>query len=163
MTLTVEASGGLPIIYEWYKNDIKLKEYDEAVLHIESVTPGDAGTYYCEVSNKCGYNSSNNIIVTVEASTVDEADGKNITGFQVSPNPVSNKAVVKFFIEKPGIVELSIKDLLGRDICPPDKSYHYAGQNEIAIPTDIISADGIYFIVIRNGGETYTEKIEINR
>jgi hypothetical protein len=81
LTLSVVQSGGTTI--KWFKGVTELANgtscvdgHDRTIagatsstLTITGVTPGDAGTYHCEVSNTAGTDTSANASVTVNADT----------------------------------------------------------------------------------------------
>lgn len=59
-----QASGSLPIVFEWYKNGVLLKdndllkivknEEDASSLKFKSISPLDSGNYTCSASNNYG-------------------------------------------------------------------------------------------------------------
>jgi len=64
VTFVVAASGS-NIAYQWRKNDGDIPGAIGSSLHINSVAPGDAGTYAVRVSNACSSATSSGAVLTV--------------------------------------------------------------------------------------------------
>jgi hypothetical protein len=85
LRLSLVASGGGNIDYQWRRNGIELDDdaritgaYSD-VLVIASILPSDAGTYDCLVSNRCGQATSNGAIVATRCvADYDDGDGAGI-------------------------------------------------------------------------------------
>lgn len=54
LAFSVITDGTPPFSYQWIKDGANLEGRTTAVLSIESVAPGDAGSYVCQVSNSFG-------------------------------------------------------------------------------------------------------------
>lgn len=53
-TFSVEAFAGGPLSYQWFRNGMMILGANGSTLEIASASPGDAGQYWCRVSNVCG-------------------------------------------------------------------------------------------------------------
>jgi len=63
--ISVSASGGAPLTYQWRKNGIDLAGQTSAFILFNAVALTDAGTYSCRITNGCGSVISNDAIITV--------------------------------------------------------------------------------------------------
>lgn len=63
--LSVSATGTAPLTYQWYKGGIAVAGGISNTYIIGSSTSSDAGSYYCKVSNACGFVNSNAATLTV--------------------------------------------------------------------------------------------------
>ncbi len=85
LNVQAEDLSGLPLQYQWYKDDEMINGKTDTFLVIEEVSVENAGTYYCKVSNDCYSISSGEAIVNVKQPfqdqvclvTVDWETGKN--------------------------------------------------------------------------------------
>ncbi len=70
--------------YQWKKNGSNISGASSSTYQITSVTESDAGTYACVVSNDCGNVTSNNAVLTVNATS---SISSNISDIEIYPNP----------------------------------------------------------------------------
>jgi len=63
--LTVQASGAIPLTYQWFRNDFALPGQTNATLLIASATLTDAGEYRAEIESSSEVISSEIVEVTV--------------------------------------------------------------------------------------------------
>ncbi|MCF8299130.1 MAG: immunoglobulin domain-containing protein [Saprospiraceae bacterium] len=70
MNFEVNASGSTPILYEWYKGVNPISGATLPTHSISSVTTADAGTYYCKITNVCGFVNSAPKILTVNLNPI---------------------------------------------------------------------------------------------
>ncbi|OFX90903.1 MAG: hypothetical protein A2X06_03910, partial [Bacteroidetes bacterium GWC2_40_22] len=73
-TIFTVASGTNPQ-YQWYKTPA-VPVSPGSALSFSPFVPGDAGTYYCVVTNGCGSSTTNNVVITAGVATgiTDEPD-----------------------------------------------------------------------------------------
>jgi hypothetical protein len=64
----IALSTGNNLSYQWYKDGLASGP-DNPVYPIASFAAGDAGTYYCDISNSCGTVSTNNAIISLGTDT----------------------------------------------------------------------------------------------
>ena len=67
LTLTVSAAGSPTLVYQWWKNNVKLSGATTASLSLANVSISDAGTYFATVSNSVGGAASASATLTVLA------------------------------------------------------------------------------------------------
>ena len=67
VTFSVTATGTEPLNYQWYKNSTAISGATSSSYTINSVTTGDAGSYYVIVSNSIGSATSSVATLTVNA------------------------------------------------------------------------------------------------
>ena len=73
-----------------------------------------------------------NITGTVKGVGIDETNG-NSTSLTISPNPAKESTSIEFFSAKTGVAEISISDLLGREVFSQKITVHQAGQQAIIL------------------------------
>ena len=81
-----------------------------------------------------------------------------VAGAQVFPNPFTDQAQVRFTVNEPSDVEISLFDLRGTEICHRTFLLHPAGKSTYPLPCRELEP-GIYFCRIRVGNHTETKKI----
>lgn len=62
-SLTVTASGGLPLTYQWKKNGSNIPNTNNPTYTKASAVAADAGNYTCQISNSCGAPATSNVAV----------------------------------------------------------------------------------------------------
>jgi hypothetical protein len=62
---SVEASGSVPLSYQWQKEGVDISGATDASLSISGVQVSDSGSYRCVVSNAAGSDISNEALLTV--------------------------------------------------------------------------------------------------
>ncbi|MCG8314459.1 MAG: immunoglobulin domain-containing protein [Pseudomonadales bacterium] len=78
ITLTVEATGDSPLVYEWYKNNaLYIRGENLTELPLTDTTPEDAGLYRVVVSNQHSYDETSNINLTILQD--DSGNSENLT------------------------------------------------------------------------------------
>lgn len=79
--------------------------------------------------------------------------------FNISPNPSKSKININYFLEKNSLVNIEVYDLHGKKIATVLERVQDKGEQNIKweFPAEIPS--GIYFIILSNGNERYSQKI----
>jgi hypothetical protein len=70
VTLTVEASGTLPLAYQWYKDGGVLSGATSSALHLPRVQPGDAGAYGVVITNTVGTATGGPVSAVIDGGPV---------------------------------------------------------------------------------------------
>ncbi len=97
VTLTVNASGGSPLHYQWFKDELPVAEGTNASSYnITNATPADAGVYRVTVTNIAGSVTTSNAILTVEpvVISVHPSNRTAVAGQSVSFNVVASGTTV---------------------------------------------------------------------
>ncbi|HRU67821.1 MAG TPA: immunoglobulin domain-containing protein [Bacteroidia bacterium] len=68
--LSVSATGTGPISYQWYNSKGKISGATSSSLKFNSLSLNDGEVYYCEITNPCGTEYSNNMKLTVNKNPV---------------------------------------------------------------------------------------------
>ncbi len=90
----------------------------------------------------------------------DIANSFDIKG--IYPNPVNDFAEVKFEINNPGIIEISIINSIGDNVMNLFKSY--LNQGTFSAPIDVNNlSNGIYLVVLKSKNEMKYKKLIINK
>ncbi len=89
-----------------------------------------------------------------------KSHSNDISSFDISPNPASSSAVVKFNATRTFNSELAVINSVGQTVI--EKPLTIAeGKNKVGIETSGLPA-GIYFISIKTGDRAITKKLVIN-
>ncbi len=67
-SFTVAATGTAPLRYQWFRNDVALRDAESATLSLGSARLADAGVYTVRVSNSAGAVTSAGATLTVNAT-----------------------------------------------------------------------------------------------
>lgn len=74
-------------------------------------------------------------------------------GFEVFPNPMSTRATLALSLDQPGLVRVTLLDMLGRDLGPLVDATLPAGSHEVGLSGTGL-APGAYLAVVRIDGAT---------
>ncbi|PLX12983.1 MAG: hypothetical protein C0598_04775 [Marinilabiliales bacterium] len=133
--------------------------YDEAGDGLE--LPGFYYLYYGSGTEILQGSSFGSMISTeFSTSIVGTEEIKPVTGFEIYPNPFSNKAIVSLGLNSESKVNINIYNLQGQNVMTLDRGILSQGNHEIEIDASELSK-GIYFLNITLGRESKTEKIII--
>ncbi len=97
-------------------------------------------------------------ITTTNTGIEDEL--ANEFGFNVTPNPFSENAIVSFSILQKHQVRLAVYDMLGREIIPAADNEMNAGAYEFPLDKTILKP-GIYFVKLGVDGYSVTKKVVV--
>lgn len=81
--------------------------------------------------------------------------------FTVYPNPTTNSAILKYELSTAQNIVVTLKDVLGRELCVLDKGNKTSGSHNLTIGETQLSTKGIYFVCLSNGVTTFTQKIVV--
>lgn len=84
-SFTLTAAGNNVDSYQWYKNGTAISGATSASYTVSSATAGDAGSYYCELSNSCDVVNTNIATVTVNLQVVVTTHPQDVTVFVGNP------------------------------------------------------------------------------
>jgi hypothetical protein len=164
LSLTVNANEDGPTSYKWFFNGTALTDPNATNREYVkfNVTNGDAGKYYCEVTNDCGTTKSAEIDVKVTLTTsVDEsiiAEGLKL--YSNEPNPFSSSTAIRFELPKPAFVTLSVSDVFGREVAQLAASRYEAGIHSFNfVPSEFGLANGVYYYTLSTSGTALTQKM----
>ena len=135
VSFTVSVSGSAPFGYQWHKDGASLAGANGATLTFASLTPADAGSYTCVITNPCGSVTSQAAVLTV----------REAPGVQVHPvdHEVCPGDAVTFSVTAVGSEPLQYqwrKD--GVDL---------PGENSPLLAIPSASAEGSYTCLVSNG------------
>ncbi len=165
LVLTVEADGVEPMEYQWFKDGNELLGETEAEFRKQFAADADAGDYYVAITNSCGTVESDIITVTVEAQTPNSVVERNIDGIKLyanTPNPFSESTQIRFGLERPADVIITLTDGFGRELGTMINNGLSAGVHTIELSaSDYNLSSGTYFYTIITGDKTLTGKMTI--
>lgn len=83
---------------------------------------------------------------------------RNVVLQPVAPNPVRDRAVLRFTLEAPGPVRLDVHDLLGRSVAVVLDGYRAAGAHEVTFDASVLPG-GVYLVRLEAGGYTAVRRM----
>ncbi len=87
----------------------------------------------------------------------------NTISLQVYPNPVTSHLALTFRLNKTKTIQIYLVDMMGRKIHLNNNQVFNAGLNELHIPlADQPLPDGVYLLILTDGLQIFSEKIEIS-
>jgi hypothetical protein len=132
---------------------------------ITGLTLVDGQIYYFNVKaeNGAGLQSA---VYTSNGQTIQLAMGINEqnsnSGLSVYPNPLTNNASVIYELSENSKIEISLFDVLGKQIILYRNSNQTAGKHELQISSnDLKLSTGIYFIKMKTDNEVRTLKVVV--
>lgn len=120
-------------------------ESESNIFHL--VYKGEPGLYYGRLDNATGMEEN-----TIHNKTAEIQIGG------IYPNPFNSVSTIKFALDKPQDVKLSVYDLLGRRIAVLIDDYREAGVHEITFDASSLSS-GVYFYRLRAGDAVATKRM----
>ncbi len=100
-------------------------------------------------------------IVNEDGVSVSEVSGDNVTLGQNVPNPADGLTSIPFTMESPGVVKLTVVNLLG-EVLINDQVQGKRGQNTVKLDVGQLDS-GIYLYSIETKGKKLTKRLVINR
>jgi hypothetical protein len=84
-------------------------------------------------------------------------------GIRVFPNPANDKVNIDLLLKQPGVVQVSVSDVLGKEV-KPALNYPALATGAHIIAFDLKGLpDGLYLLHIIQNGVVFTKKLVINR
>ncbi len=144
------------ISYQWYYNGTVLNSANEKFL-----VPDTSGYYSVEISDENGCSSISNDYY-YEKTTVNENPRDNLGAF-IIPNPLKNKATIKFRTGKAVRATITITDAFGREVKRlADNEFFGSSACNLSFDASDLPS-GVYYVVMRAGGEIQSEKFVVLR
>lgn len=145
---------------EFYVNGVIEMEDTESPF-VMNLQVGDEGTY--EVKVKAYYQNNGVFESGITTVTVNKAlsleKGINAAlNMQVYPNPVTNMAQLRFNMDKPQIVMVSITDIVGNNVVNESTIGASRGENTFQFSLENLP-EGIYLLHITAGEKRYVNKV----
>jgi len=146
--------------YQWLRNNTNISGATS-----KSFTATKQGSYKLKITNQQGCSAtSQNTYVTVNCrlgEDSDYADGDMIH-LSVSPNPMTDEAVIAVELSAPGNTSITLMDAMGRLVKTIADIPLDAGQHEFVINPSSLSP-GIYFIKVMAGNDLRIRKIAVKK
>jgi photosystem II stability/assembly factor-like uncharacterized protein len=100
--------------------------------------------------------------VTTPVQEISASVPQSFELFQNYPNPFNPSTTIRFTLRSSGMTELTVCDVMGREVASLVNGPMNAGTYEIRFDAAAI-ASGIYFYTIRSGGQMKTNKMTLIR
>jgi hypothetical protein len=146
-TLTASASDN----YQWYYEDQVIEgATDRRLLAVQE------GAYKVQTSNACGVVASEeyNYVISGTKSV------KNITKFEIHPNPSFGDAVVSYNIPEAGNVKIKVYNMQGKYVTTLTDAYYQPGEYQLPFRAQEYGyGAGVYYVRIFHKGITKTLRI----
>lgn len=136
---------------QWATAEVLLDSYtneDNAFIRFRATNSGPGSNIYID-----------NIVFTV-ATGIDDFIANNLN-LTIAPNPFETSTNVKFYLVNEANVQISLVDLLGREVQSIESSRLNAGDHNIVLNTNNEINAGIYLLKLKVNGTEKTEKVVI--
>ncbi len=159
-------------LYKWSDTEIAFKiekNGNHNFLGIYNLLTHKVDTFYCPYSlyatvewNGKRYFETHTALYVYEPDTSDNSISEPaiIKNYSLFPNPASDDCTLSMDLTEAGSINISLSDMLGRDIMQIYDGYADAGAFSKAFNTKHL-ASGMYFLNVRSGGESRTKGIAI--
>jgi hypothetical protein len=101
------------------------------------------------------------VILPVVQLEVGMKERDNSGSVQMLPNPVSEKAIISYNINRNTSVKFIITDITGREVMVKEEGYHAAGFHHVMIDVSRLRK-GIYYYTLKTDSGTVTKKMAVN-
>jgi hypothetical protein len=81
--------------------------------------------------------------------------------FNLSPNPTSGEATVKFSLSDAATISINVVDMLGKVVLPVTSTNYGSGEQSISINKNANLPKGIYFVNLTLNGAKMSRKLII--
>ncbi len=95
------------------------------------------------------------LITSVQKDDIQPSEFKVYQNF---PNPFNPSTIIPVDVLKPGLVKVTVSDILGRVVRKFSRNFQTAGRNDIELKL-IEEPSGIYFYTVSNGAKSFTKKM----
>lgn len=136
---------------QWATVEVLLDSYtneDNALIRFRATNSGPGSNLYID-----------NIVFSV-ATGVDEFIANNLN-LSIAPNPFETSTQVKFYLVNEANVQLSLYDLLGRELKTIESTKLNAGDHNIEFNSNNEINSGVYLLKLKVNGTEKTEKVII--
>ncbi|MCS6965602.1 MAG: immunoglobulin domain-containing protein [Candidatus Kapabacteria bacterium] len=161
--LSVQATGEPPLSYQWYRNGVPIAGATSATYVIANMSRSDEGAYFCVVTNECGSDTSDQVRVTL-TGIVEQAVGRGIILWAVTPHPVSGDASIRYRVMEEGWLRLSVLDLYGRPMAVLAEGFVAAGDHSQRVDVDALGlAAGTYIYQLETASDVVRQLMVVVR
>ncbi len=88
----------------------------------------------------------------------------NTNSFEITclPNPCNDKTTIRFTLKEPSIIQLSVFDLMGKQVALLANAEFVNGTHSISFDTGQLES-GLYFFKLKTPSGTVTRKLQVSR
>lgn len=80
----------------------------------------------------------------------------------IFPNPASSSTTINFNLKKPGVVKISMVNIIGQEVSSINAGSLVAGNNTVSLDVNTLNA-GVYFVNVTVDGVTTTKKLTVGQ
>jgi hypothetical protein len=113
------------------------------------------------IEGSAGYGNNFFLDAINTPNTVSVNELKQSTRLSIYPNPGSGEVKLNFNLDQNSDVQISVKDVVGKEIVNLPKSSFEAGERTVSINNDQSLSKGVYFVSFNINGSVMTEKLII--
>lgn len=143
--------------FQWYKDQVLLPSATSEKLILNNVIPGDAGVYFCKVSNGCRTIQTAEIMVKVlpvsDPDCIVGVEEQEKVIFEIYPNPVKDQFWIRVHQAVNNRITVELTDVLGKLVLQETVTL----SDHTAILNVEHLENGIYGIRIRDDANTIFE------
>jgi hypothetical protein len=85
-----------------------------------------------------------------------------ISGFNIFPNPCSERMNIEYYVVSPALTTISIMDVSGKEVIAPFKTLDEVGRHKLILDLPSFSS-GFYFYMFRSGSSSFSGRLMINK
>jgi uncharacterized protein YegL len=151
----LELTSSIAVAYQWYADGVRINGATS-----QNYKPTKSGAYRVEITDKNGCVSMSDIFNFTLADVADKIDFGN---YIISPNPVSEKAIISIENKINGICSISILNITGYEVAKVCENLNFnSGSNIIEFDSGNIPS-GIYLCMIEiNGNKVFRKFVVVN-
>ncbi len=139
------------VSYQWQKDNTDISGATDAIYAIDDVQFSDAGNYHVVVNGTCGSVTSNNAVLDVSSSIINDKESEIL----IFPNPSEGSFVINFS-DKVFEGKIKIADITGKTIYFNSLN----NTNKFEVKLNNVS-QGLYLLEIVSDRKKYYKKIII--
>lgn len=140
----------------WYKNDQPIPAATGAVLELDAVEDLASGTYTATLKTPCAVRRTAAVVVAVDEASAGVTSTPLAEGYRleaIQPNPVADKATIRFSVPAPCKVSLRVVDVVGHSVATILSADVPAGTHTaefVVSNAEIVST--LYYVVLSTQG-----------
>jgi hypothetical protein len=138
--------------YQWFRNGTLITGATQ-----QSYVYSASGSYKVKVTNS--FNCSNESD-TVNVQVLGIEDRAALSGFEVFPNPFTERTAVEYQLENAAFVQLEVYNIIGARVATlVSGERQLKGKYSYTLSSDALERAGVYFVKLRLGDRLYTQRI----
>lgn len=151
--------------FQWYFNGRPIDGANKATFEKPGFNFTDCGAYHCTMSTACGNYTSPavNVVALYNPTSAGDVSANGYTLEAVSPNPVSTIAAIRYSLPTADQIRIELSDMFGNKVATI-KSASEQGTGIAYLNAEALNlTSGVYYVTLKAGKATLTQKISVVR